>query len=58
MVTASQAANIKFISQQGGDPFAEPSNIFGENPSAVSSPEFQGLSLSEIAAQIGQGVTR
>lgn len=55
MVTASQAANIRFIAQQGGDPFAEPSNIFGENPPAVSDPQFQGLSLEEIALRLTGG---
>jgi len=52
MVTASQAANIKFISQQGGDPFADPSNIFGENPPAVSDPTLAGLSPEEIFASL------
>lgn len=55
MVTASQASNIKFISQQGGDPFADPSSIFGENPPAVSDPQFQGLSPEEIALQLTGG---
>jgi len=55
MVTASQAANIKFISQQGGDPFASPENIFGENPPAVSDPSFTGLSPEEIALRLTGG---
>jgi len=54
-VTASQAANIKFISQQGGDPFATPENIFGGNPPAVSDPMFQGLTPEEIALQLTGG---
>jgi len=54
MVTASQAANIKFIAQQGGDPFADPSNIFGENPPAVT-PGFQGLTPEQIFAQLVGG---
>jgi len=54
-VTASQAANIKFISQQGGDPFADPSNIFGENPPAVSDPQFQGLTPEQIALKLTGG---
>jgi len=55
MVTASQAANIRFISQQGGDPFADPSNIFGENPPAVSDPQFQGLTPEQIALRLTGG---
>jgi len=55
MVTASQAANIKFISQQGGDPFATPGNIFGENPPAVADPQFQGLTPEEIALSLTGG---
>ena len=54
-VTASQAANIQFIAQQGGDPFALPGNIFGENPPAVSDPAFAGLSPEEIALQLTGG---
>jgi len=55
MVTASQAANIKFISQQGGDPFATPENIFGENPPAVSDPQFLGLTPEQIALKLTGG---
>jgi len=55
MVTASQAANIKFIAQQGGDPFALAGNIFGENPPAVSDPQFQGLTPEQIFAQLVGG---
>jgi len=55
MVTASEAANIKFIAQQGGDPFAEPSNIFGENPPAVSDSQFQGLTPEQIFLQLVGG---
>jgi len=54
-VTASQAANIKFISQQGGDPFATPENIFGENPPAVSDPQFQNLTPEQIFLQLVGG---
>lgn len=56
-VTASQAANIKFIAQEGGDPFAAPGNIFGENPPSISDPQFEGFSLEAIAAAIGQPIS-
>lgn len=57
MVTASQAANIKFIAQQGGDPFATPENIFGENPPAVTAGlGFEGLTPEQIFEQISGGV--
>jgi len=53
MVTASQAANIKFIAQQGGDPFATPENIFGENPPAVTSGlGLEGLTPEQIFSQL------
>jgi len=54
-VSASKAADIKFISQQGGDPFASGGNIFGENPPAVSDPQFQGLTPEQIFMQLVGG---